>query len=528
VSASPEDATVDRSVEQVIQIWAGTTTALYRVDAATGAVERSAISTSKPGAIPAPITSLMTDHAGRLWISTDGAGLYQLQSRDAKGQMSFREVLDTDAGQLLEAADGSLWFPADHTVERLNPATLTQEAFSAADGLPIDNFWLNGGSVTPDGKLLLAGTGGLVVIDPRATPQVAQPVTVNVTDFIVGEKPNASAQSIANAGKGVIEVRPNANTFSVEFAALDYAAPAMSEYAYRMQGVDRDWVMTDADHRIARYTNLSPGRYTLEIKATNRRGAWGPARSIAIRVYPAWYQTAWAKLIALAAGFALIFWLVRLYTAILRARQRQLERQVTLRTAELRATTVELQRSQQELERIAYSDSLTGLSNRRMFADCFKKLMAQKQEERGSFTLLQIDLDRFKSINDGYGHDVGDLLLCEVAQRLVRSVEDAYCLARIGGDEFAILLDKVTGSDKIDRVCAAIKQALAEPLLIQGFEFRNTASIGVAVYPQDGSDQESLFKAADVALYDVKREGRDGWRRHRRDQAAPAENAASK
>jgi diguanylate cyclase (GGDEF)-like protein len=494
-------------------LWVGTVTSLYRVNVVTHAFERTDIAPAKPGALPAAITSLMVDRDGRLWVSTDGAGLYQLEPGSIQGRMVFRKLTDVDAGQIFQMPDGRVWFAGDHGISRIDPQTLAVQSFKQADGVAIDTYWLNGGGLAPDGRLILGGTGGLTVVQPQAVKQWSYAAPVIVTEFSTGEQLNPAAQFLANSGTGTVQVQPHARSFAVEFSALDFTDPEENQYAYRMVGFDHDWVLTSASRRIARYTNLSPGRYTLELKGSNRSGVWGTTRSIPIRILPAWYQTVWAKLGAAVLAGTLVFWLLNIYTAILRARQRQLERQVALRTAELEDITVQLQRSQQELTRIAYLDSLTGLANRRMFADCFQGLIDLKKQQGGSFTLLLIDLDKFKAINDEYGHDVGDALLCEVASRLGAVASQKDCLARLGGDEFAILLAETTEQPEIDQLWRMIVQVLNEPLVLKDCTLRITLSMGAAIFPQDGTEQESLYKSADLSLYRVKREGRNGWRR---------------
>ena len=506
-------------------LWVGTGNTLSRVDLVTEAVEKTDIDPNKPGSLPTAITSLMVDREGRLWVSTDGTGLYQLQGRNNQGQWLFRKITTADAGQTFEMPNGRIWFAGDHGIEVLDPRTSAITTFTQPDGVAIETYWLNAGAVTPDGRLLLGGVGGLTIVQPQLTHRWEFAAPVVVTEFSTGEKVDPRAQYLANSGSGGVQVQPYANSFAVEFAALDFSNSEQNKYAYRMVGFDHDWIATDSSRRTARYTNLSPGRYTFQIRGSNREGVWGATRSVAIRILPAWYQTIWAKLAAAVIGVALVFWLFQIYTAILRARQRHLERQVALRTMELEELTVKLQLSQHELERIAYSDSLTGLSNRRMFADCFQRMLEQEQQQQtASFTLLLIDLDNFKNINDSYGHDIGDALLREVANRFNQSVNDCDCLARLGGDEFAFLLADTADDVTLEKFCRDILHMLDEPFVLNGISLRASVSMGAAVYPQDGTGQESLFKSADLALYEVKRQGRNGWRR-RTDQA-PASDAS--
>jgi len=128
------------------------------------------------------------------------------------------------------------------------------------------------------------------------------------------------------------------------------------------------------------------------------------------------------------------------------------------------------------------------------------------------FALLLIDLDRFKEVNDTIGHDAGDALLVEVAQRLGTAVRDADRVARLGGDEFAVLLSNVSGHDGIEIVCQRIVDSLALPVPFKTHMLQVSASIGVALCPGHAGSANDLYKAADVALYAAKGSGRNTWR----------------
>jgi diguanylate cyclase (GGDEF)-like protein len=162
---------------------------------------------------------------------------------------------------------------------------------------------------------------------------------------------------------------------------------------------------------------------------------------------------------------------------------------------------------------MAYYDSLTGLANRRMFHECFRRMLTLKRRQEGRFALILFDMDRFKEVNDTYGHVAGDELLKAVAERLHPVVRESDCLARLGGDEFAILAAGLSDQEGIASLCAKIADTFSKPLLFEGKELAVTFSIGVAVYPDDGEGEGKLLQCADEALYRVKRAGRNGWRR---------------
>ncbi len=171
-----------------------------------------------------------------------------------------------------------------------------------------------------------------------------------------------------------------------------------------------------------------------------------------------------------------------------------------------------LDASRDELEKIAYSDALTALANRRRFTADMRQLLDYSRRHGTRFALVLIDLDRFKDINDRLGHDVGDALLVAAARRLQELTADDDSVARLGGDEFAVLMSDASDHQRVADFCQSIIDNVAAQLDIDGTQVSATSSVGVAVFPQDGSGQESLYKAADKALYAAKTGGRNTWR----------------
>ncbi|OGS90989.1 MAG: hypothetical protein A2Z95_01435 [Gallionellales bacterium GWA2_60_18] len=166
--------------------------------------------------------------------------------------------------------------------------------------------------------------------------------------------------------------------------------------------------------------------------------------------------------------------------------------------------------AQERIKQMAYYDQLTGLPNRSLLQDRADRLLAQVRREEKPFALMFIDLDNFKRVNDSLGHPVGDLLLQEVARRLVECVREVDTVSRQGGDEFVVLLPD-TDSDGARHVAEKILASLSEPHHLEGHEVVATPSIGISLFPRDAQDFEDLTKHADTALYRVKEQGRAGF-----------------
>ncbi len=164
-----------------------------------------------------------------------------------------------------------------------------------------------------------------------------------------------------------------------------------------------------------------------------------------------------------------------------------------------------------QLEHIAHHDVLTGLLNRLSLKGRLDQALAAARREGSKVALLFIDLDRFKVINDTLGHHIGDKLLIEVADRLRDSVRDSDVVARLGGDEFVIMLSGMEHSGSAAVIAEKLVRNIGDPYLIEGYDLYTTPSIGVALFPTDGEDGETLMKNADAAMYHAKAAGRNNF-----------------
>nr|WP_240538578.1 sensor domain-containing diguanylate cyclase [Rhodoferax sp. PAMC 29310] len=221
--------------------------------------------------------------------------------------------------------------------------------------------------------------------------------------------------------------------------------------------------------------------------------------------------SALAAVIALLIGLRVLSWvsgdLKRLSEAALRVGEGQLDWPVSIKRPD---EIGRLAQSFQTMQRRLQTDSLTDLANREAFVLRLRQKISQASAsaQPGRFAVLFIDLKRFKQINDQFGHDVGDQVLIEIADRLRAMVRSRDLVARLSGDEFVVLLDQVDSQDSLDRVRREIQLALKAPLTALGNEpIQSTdfgGSVGEALYPDDGSDAESLLKKADRRMYGQK------------------------
>jgi diguanylate cyclase (GGDEF)-like protein len=179
-------------------------------------------------------------------------------------------------------------------------------------------------------------------------------------------------------------------------------------------------------------------------------------------------------------------------------------------------------KADERIEYLASHDSLTNLPNREMFNQLLHFTIEAARRYQRRFAVLFIDLDRFKIINDSLGHEAGDILLVETASRLRQSLRSGDVVARLGGDEFVVILEETAESQDVETTARTLLSALSQPLQLSGHECHTTASIGIAMFPGDGTDVQTLTKNADMAMYLAKEDGKNGFRFFNKAVKAPS------
>ncbi len=180
------------------------------------------------------------------------------------------------------------------------------------------------------------------------------------------------------------------------------------------------------------------------------------------------------------------------------------EMEILSGAAQLAMLAMETRSLHSELMHRSEVDLLTNIGNRLSLAERMDSLIEEARQNASVFGLIYIDLDKFKPINDRYGHHVGDLFLQQVAQRLKQQLRSHDLLARLGGDEFAVLLPMVRSRTRVEEIVLRLEHSFKEPFAIEGMLLQGSASFGYAIYPEDGATRESLLSAADSAMYLAK------------------------
>lgn len=505
--------------------WVAGSSGLFRLDAAGESLQRRPM-TVDGVELSADVLGLLLDAQGRLWI--DASGLHRLLGPEADGERVALEPISVRHGfagvafgaNLLDDAEGRIW---SHRF-MYDPASGEFHRLGRADGAHVGTGWFRSYARLSGGRFVFGATEGLLVVRPerfRAWDFVPPLVP---TELRIDGEPRALGPLAER-----ITLQPGERGFSLEFAALDFSAPELLGYRYRLLDAAPDWVNLSAGARQASFGGLWPGHYRLELQGSTRDGRFAaPPRVIEVEVLPNWWQTvpaALAGILLLALSVvAVVRWRER---RLLRARDR-LEAEVQARTADLRTLSAELQLRNQEYERASLTDALTGLSNRRFamqelpkeVALCLRRLEAAALESEPSgsgMVLFLIDIDHFKSINDQYGHAGGDAVLVQFAQRLREVFRVSDHLVRWGGEEFLVVA-REAGRAHAAELAERVRRLVADrDFVLEGnVAVRCTASIGFAPFPlvpelPTVADWEEVVDLADRLLYAAKRAGRNAW-----------------
>lgn len=177
---------------------------------------------------------------------------------------------------------------------------------------------------------------------------------------------------------------------------------------------------------------------------------------------------------------------------------------------------IERKRLEETIKRMAHHDALTNLPNRALLDDRLVVALAHARRNKEMLAVLYLDLDGFKAVNDTHGHTIGDQLLKDVAKRLTDLLRDEDTVARMGGDEFTLLLTEIKQKEDAAKVADKILNAVKEPLTLGTHTLNITTSVGIALYPSDGEDAETLLRNADTAMYKVKENGKNAYHFYRR------------
>jgi len=390
------------------------------------------------------------------------------------------------------------------------------EHFTRNDGLVSENMSNMSLFAENDGTVWFGTTGGLHRFDARLYSGITRPPQTSILEVRYGD------ETIAGELLKSIAIAAADNTIECRFAAPSSIREGAVQCQARLVGFENEW--RDSPNCDERYPRLPPGQYTFEARARIGAGDFGKVAAWSFEVMPTWYQSVWFKLLlgvaALLAVTGLVSWRVR----ALRRRNLTLQKMVAERTAELN-------RVNEQLRGQSLTDPLTGLKNRRYLGACMAEDVAQVRrvyrsvvaghKERLQLNIdlifLMVDIDFFKSVNDRYGHAVGDLVLQQVASIIREKTRDTDTVVRWGGEEFLVVARNAARSDAhllAERIRSGIESHHFD--LGNEVSIRKTCSVGFSFFPFSLEDPdlfhwEKIVDLADHCLYAAKRSGRNAW-----------------
>ena len=489
--ADPRKRFTDLSLDNQNRLWAASDQGLFRLDGKVWHHIDAGLSDVNPFHVAA-------DRNGNLWATGAFAGLMRLRvvgDRIVESEHVPRaHLLSDDVISLLIDHRGWLWVGQDAGLTAYDGNRW--RSFTQDDGLLWNDLDAYALAEDPDASLWIGTSGGLAHFLSPMDAFTGAPQAPVISQIAFGDT------RIANGDK----VEWNTAPLTVFIASLSFRETRHVHFRYRLAGLESEWV--DTPERTIRYARLDPGTYRFEVATVDDSGELiSPVSSIAFRITPRWWQSIVLRLgLSLFAGACVVLiWRARIQHLV--SQKRQLEKAVRARTVDLEHEKAELLRTQEKMRQYAERDDLTGLWNHRIIMERLRQEVDRSQRDHTPLTVILVDLDHFKTVNDTFGHPAGDMVLREVSNIFQRAVRNYDWVGRYGGEELLVILP---GSSFVGARLRAeqLRMAVQAARIVDGeLAMQVTASFGVASgFP---ADHESMIQAADAALYRAKKGGRN-------------------
>ncbi len=510
-----------REVESLVftsdgTLWVGTENGVNAFDTFTGKAVRIMHEPTRADSLPDNwVPDMMLAKNGSLWLATQ-SGVAILTKWD--GRVAHFDLVNKhlhlpvrQAESLIQDKSGHVWLGSHVSI---NPENWHFKTYGPADGNEFRTLYIASRAMTKSGALMFGSPEGLLIIHPEQIKDWTYQPPLVVTEASVEGADLDGTEILQKLNLGAEQ-----RNMRLEFSALDFSAPQLLHYRYRLDGYDRDWVTTNAEERLAIYTGLPPGEYQLRVQGSNRDGAWSPSElKIAVNVSPAYYQTLWFRFVMISLMLLILAVFFQYRVRQFRLRSAELERAVAERTADLEA-------AYKQIEAASLTDPLTKLHNRRFLEKTIQsELDLATRQHRGDsdqpntdLVLLMLDIDHFKHVNDTYGHAAGDAVLIQTAQLLKLCMRASDYVVRWGGEEF-LLVARFMERSQAASLAEKIRNTVATHgyILPDGQVIHKTVSIGFISFPIIAGSVapvtlDTLQRMADVALYAAKRSWRNAW-----------------
>jgi len=475
-------------------VWAGGDSGLFALQAG-----RWKTFTRGSGLSNTAVLSLCAGPNGIVWVGYQfGGGIDRIHPQ-AGGMVIEKNMQRPGTDGMIYFleydANGRLWVGTQHGVDVWDGARWAH--YDMNDGLVWDDCDTNGFAQGPDGAIWIGTSGGLSRFKPLPREESGAPLAVVFTKLAVGQN---DVSGIANPGFGI-----RSKPLVARYSALNASRQNEVAFRYRLGVAGQGW--TETDQRELQFAGLAPGAYRLEVQAREDDGEWsGSTAEFPFHILTPWYASWWFIAICVLIPLSATGAVLRMRFIGAQKREQELVKLVAEKTTDLRLAN-------EELKKMSFTDPLTGLANRRIFNETLERECSRVRRTGSPLSLLMIDIDHFKALNDSLGHQKGDEFLISVAAELKRNCKRRMdTAARYGGEEFAIILadtdvtHAVEFAESIRLAVAALKLPHpASPIT----EFL-TVSLGVGTATGSGCiTPEALVAEADRALYAAKKTGRN-------------------
>lgn len=446
------------------------------------------------------IRVVFQDHSSQVWVGSVGGGLSKYNEDGTFTTYLEKEGMPSNVVLgILEGSDHRIWASTHNGLAIITPET--GEIFTLTPDDGIGGYEFNSGHyVDENGMMYFGGIHGITTIPGSIQADALSIPKVYITRVDVFQKPFMDQKVYYNGE--TLNFKQDETFLSFNFVALDYDSPEKTRFTYRLIGFDQDWINAGTSNYIT-YSKLPDGNYTLEVYAETARGIRSEVEKLYFKIQAPWYRS-WI------AYSVYIFLICMLIAAVYKIRE---GKQMQLRNTELAIINAKLEEANNQLEKLSTKDPLTGVFNRRYLSVRLDEELHLAIRSQIQITLIMLDLDNFKNINDVYGHLTGDNYLQAVGNVLQKSLpRSTDFVVRFGGDEFLIVLFD-TALEGAMVVAEQINKNIENIVLKEDdktLDIQTTCSMGVvSLIPDKNTTTEEITKLADDALYEAKNQGKN-------------------
>lgn len=446
------------------------------------------------------IRSVYEDSKGKIWISMVGGGLAYFVEEDSSF-VSFTEEDGLPSNVVLSTVEdsaGSMWCSTENGIAILKPTT--QEIYSLTPNDGIGSWEFSSDIIrTRNSSIVLGGVSGITSIPEDIILSKSKEPKVYIEDVLLfNESIDENRQFFNDAN---LEFAANETSIEFRIAALDYDSNSV-HFLYKLEGFDEDWVRSGNRNYIS-YSNLPAGNYEFKVIAETDKDVVSSEVRLNLAIKKRWYRTNFAY-------FSYFVLLIVIFKGLVKLREGQLLKETN---SELASLNRKLECANIELEKISTRDPLTDLYNRRYFDVMFSNHLNMAMRSGSELSLIMIDVDDFKDVNDKFGHMAGDMVLNDIANQIRTIINRSTdFIVRFGGDEFLIVLFD-TDCKNVNVITKQIIESINLVQVPEKFTTENvpiTVSIGVGcMTPQVQDTVQDYIEMADQALYNSKKDGKN-------------------